>query len=66
MNERKPLLIVRSRIRERMNELADALSTGNAKDYAEYKSLCGQIHGLATAERELLDLAETMEKAENE
>jgi hypothetical protein len=30
-------------------------------DFAQYKELCGVIHGLATARREVQDLAKNME-----
>jgi hypothetical protein len=44
-----------------MNEIADNISTGGAVDFPEYKRMCGIIEGLATAERELLDLQEKIE-----
>jgi hypothetical protein len=37
--------------------VADSLSSGAAKDYAEYRDLCGLIRGLETAKREVLDLS---------
>ena len=38
--------------------VADSLSSGAAKDYAEYRDLCGLIRGLETAKREVADLAQ--------
>lgn len=38
--------------------VADSLASGAAKDYAEYRDLCGLIRGLETAKREILDLAQ--------
>jgi hypothetical protein len=52
------------KLRERMNDLADTISTGGAKDFSEYQNMVGTINGLALAERELLDLVETMTKGE--
>jgi hypothetical protein len=49
-----------------MNEVTDAVATGKCADFGEYQKLCGVIEGLAFAERDLLDLAETMEKTQNE
>lgn len=49
---------LRSSIRARMNDVADALATGSATDFAEYKKLVGVIEGLAYAERDIMDLAE--------
>jgi hypothetical protein len=62
MIETRPLIIVRQKLRERMNQLADDVATGSCETFEDYKSLCGQIQGLAYAEREILDLAEQMER----
>jgi len=43
------------RLRDIMNEHADHISTGNVKDFPDYKRYCGIIEGLALAEREMLD-----------
>ena len=56
------LKIVRKKLRERMNELSDAMTNGSCADFGEYRNLCGVIHGLAFAEREILDLQHTMEQ----
>ena len=50
------LEILRTKLREQMNELADIVSTGGCQTFEEYKNLTGRIDGLALAERELLDL----------
>ena len=47
-----------------MNELADAVATGSARTYDEYRKMVGVIEGLALAERELLDLIEALKKGE--
>ena len=57
--------IVRKKIREHMNNYADDLATGGAKDYPDYRFQVGVIQGLAMAEREILDLVETARKAED-
>lgn len=54
--------VLRKKLRDRMNDIADAVSTGTCRNYEEYQRLCGVIEGLAHAERDLLDLKETMEK----
>lgn len=59
-----PLALVRHKIRVRMNELADSVATGGCKDFSEYRYLCGTIQGLALVERDILDLEETVKKAE--
>ena len=47
-----------------MNEMADAVATGSAQSFDEYRKMCGIIEGLALAERELLDLVEALNKGE--
>ena len=66
MEDNKPLSILRKKLRERMNDLADTVAGGGAKDFGEYRNLCGVIHGLAIAEREVLDLQSAMEQSEDE
>ena len=56
--------VYQQKIRERMNELADAVATGSARTYDEYRKMVGVIEGLALAERELLDLIEALKKGE--
>ena len=56
--------VYQQKIRERMNELADAVATGSARTYDEYRKMGGVIEGLALAERELLDLIEALKKGE--
>jgi hypothetical protein len=53
--------VLRKKLRDRMNGIADAVSTGSCRNYEEYQRLCGVIEGLAHAERDLLDLKEAME-----
>ena len=47
---------LRSKLRARMNELADEMLAGGCSDYAAYRMFVGKIEGLAEAERYLLDL----------
>ena len=56
--------VYQKKLRERMNNLADIISVGTAKDFSEYQNMVGTINGLALAERELLDLVEAMKKGE--
>ena len=58
--------VLRKKLRERMNDLADALSAGRCKDFGEYQKLCGVIEGLAYAERDMLDLKQQQEEKDNE
>lgn len=54
--------LLQKRLREYMNEGADHLATGGAKDFAEYQRMVGRIDGIALAERELLDLVQDKEE----
>lgn len=57
----KTLEILFKQYRDKRNQIADAISGGAAKDYAEYRALCGEVRGLLTAESYLLDLAKNLE-----
>jgi hypothetical protein len=56
--------LIRKKIREDLNDLADFLATGGAADYAAYRHAVGKIEGLAQAERHILDLEERLLKNE--
>jgi hypothetical protein len=53
-------------IRDRRQELSDHLGNGTAKDYPEYRDLCGQIRGLTIAETYLTDLLKKQEYTDDE
>ena len=59
----KTLEVLLKQYRDKRNQIAEAVSSGAAKDYAEYRALCGEIRGLLTAESYLLDLAKNLENA---
>ena len=40
------------------------LASGQAKDYAEYQRICGEIKGLLFAKQEILDLKQKMENSD--
>jgi hypothetical protein len=58
------LELIRKKIRNKMNELADDIALGSAKDFAEYKYLTGIIAGLAMVERDIVDLEAVQRNAE--
>lgn len=58
------LQVIRQKIRNKMNELADDIALGSAKDFADYKYLTGIISGLAMVERDIIDLEEVQRNAE--
>jgi hypothetical protein len=58
----KTLEIIKQSINEKQAQIAHAMSNGAAKDYAEYRGMCGEIRGLSLAEGYILDLADQMER----
>lgn len=54
------LSLLRKNIRTQMNEIADHLAVGSAKDIEEYRKMCGIIEGLAWAEREIIDIEDKL------
>ena len=66
MSYSTPLDYINSKLDERRTEIEQHLGRGNAKDYSEYQKLCGIIQGLEFAKQITLDLAQRMEKDEDE
>lgn len=50
------LSLLKKKLRDQMNDLADHLAVGAAKDIEEYRKITGMIEGLAWAEREIIDV----------
>lgn len=44
----------------------DWAASGQAKDYAEYQKICGEIKGLLSARQEVIDLKRKMEHSDDE
>jgi hypothetical protein len=42
----------------------DWVASGQAKDFADYQRMCGEIHGLLIARQEILDLKQKMERSD--
>jgi hypothetical protein len=53
--------VVIKELEERRETIAQALLSGAAKDFAEYRDLCGEIRGLSRAHAFVTDLARKME-----
>ena len=58
--------VVLKEIEERRESIARALVDGAARDYSEYRSLCGEIRGLSSAHTFVSDLVRKMEQDEDE
>lgn len=53
--------VILKEIEDRRESIARVLIDGVARDYAEYKSLCGEIRGLSQAYSYIEDLVRRME-----
>ena len=53
--------VVLKEIADRKDSLAQAITSGSAKDHAEYKYLTGEFRGLSLAEGYITDLVRQME-----
>ena len=62
----KTLEIIKDKINEKQAFLAKAVSEGIAKDYAEYRAMCGEIRGLSYAEQAIKDLAKKLENSDDD
>ena len=58
--------ILNQKINDRIQDFNGALSTGAAKDFADYKEMCGVIRGLRTAQLELNDLLRKIKELDDE
>lgn len=58
--------VVLKEIEEKRDYVAQALISGAAKDFSEYKSLCGEIRGLSLAHGFITDLVRKLERDEDE
>jgi hypothetical protein len=57
----KTLEVLLKQVRDKRDQIVNAVSNNAAKDYSEYQKLCGEIRGLSLAEGFILDLAQKME-----
>jgi hypothetical protein len=48
--------LLQKKLEERKQLIVESVGNGAAKDYAEYRDLCGVIRGLKTAQQEIEDL----------
>lgn len=62
------LALLRRQIEDQKQTLVQALADGSARDYAEYRFLCGKLLGLSTAQYlvdEFIDRARRLEDDDN-
>lgn len=58
--------LLASKLEERKKQLSEFLCDGGAKEYAEYRALCGEFRGLATAQMEIKDLVRRLKELDDE
>jgi hypothetical protein len=58
--------LIKKKLREHLNNLADDLALGGAQDYADYRHRVGVIEGIAIAEREVIDLIDAAKTRQEE
>lgn len=61
----KTLEVVLDQLREKRQQLTEAVATNACRDFAEYQKLCGEIRGLSIAEGFILDLTKLMEQSDD-
>lgn len=64
--DEKALEHLSSRLEDRKRQLMEYLCEGTAKDYAEYRALCGELRGLLAAQVEAKDLVRKLKEIEDE
>ena len=62
----QPLEAVVNQLKEKREQLIDAVATNSCKDFAEYQKLCGEIRGLSYAETAIKDLAKKLENSDDD
>lgn len=58
--------VVLKEIEDRREQIAQALISGGARDFSEYKSMTGEIRGLSQAHVYIVDLVDRLERLEDE
>lgn len=56
--------VVLKELESRRDVIAQAINSGAAKDYPEYKSMCGEIRGLSMAHSFITDLVRKLERSD--
>lgn len=54
------------KLQDRVEQVSESLRDGSAKDYAEYRNLCGVVRGLELAQMETNDLLRRLKENEND
>jgi len=57
--------IINKDINDELNSIMTKLSSGGAKDFAEYQYLCGKVRGLLTVQENINALVKKMENLDD-
>jgi len=55
--------VIRDKIRNYMNDIADHMAGGGCQNHEEYLRLVGKVEALALIERDILDMEQRLEEA---
>jgi len=58
--------VLNEKVTEHLTRQKNALHLGNAKDFANYREMCGVVRGLNLALMEIADLSRNYEEIEDE
>jgi hypothetical protein len=58
--------LLQKKLEDRKQFIVESVGSGAAKDYAEYRDLCGVIRGLTTAQQEIEDLVRKLKDDDDE
>jgi hypothetical protein len=66
MSEDKVLKHLVEKLDDKVAQIQEALGSGSAKDYVEYRAMVGEVKGLLTARLNILDLRKNIEESDDE
>ena len=66
MSEDKVLKHLVEKQDDKVTQIQEALGSGSAKDYVEYRAMVGEVKGLLTARLNILDLRKNIEESDDE
>ena len=61
----KYLDVLIKQLDDKINQIQEALGNGSAKDFVEYKAMCGEVKGLLTARLNIKDLETQIEESDD-
>lgn len=59
------ITILVEKLNDKISQVQEALGSGSAKDYADYRAMVGEIKGLLTARLNILDLQKHIEESDD-